>query len=273
MRVQEADEVGVRITVNFGDSFFPRMETTVRGKDVIVVVVVCSALWCALGSPTVTQAVLSAKADVKHGSRTPRSSKNIAEPDWSMYHKTAKIEEELKEMVKDCTYARMELIDLPGEQLLPEQEVHVVVLTQAAKSRLRELVASAIRPRQQIVAVFGEHGRELISSEVALNTVKMVCQGSGPRTDAAREELEHTELHLLPALGAPRRAVRNAACLSRIRSDRDRDRRLQHRLGQLGDALRPELAGPILVLAPVGRRLLPRSAERREQPGRQQHQP
>lgn len=161
-----------------------------------------------VGSPAVTQAVLSAKADVIGGVRGKgKTAVTIEEPDWMVYHKTEDLLEELREIVAQCDHARVDVAGVQGEDSVAERTLMVVILGFGVKSKIREMVSSALHQKLPIVAMFGEHGRELISSEAALRVVKLVCKDQTAAGDAAREELRRTELYIVPAVGASSRKL------------------------------------------------------------------
>lgn len=99
------------------------------------------------------------------GSHTLRGRASFAKPDWEYYHKT------------DETYA---LIETYGSKC-PQLDVRRVSdETDAAYTVKDSMVVTATAPESNevklpMLMVFGEHARELISSEIALRLVAMLC--------------------------------------------------------------------------------------------------
>mmetsp|Transcript_22068 Transcript_22068/g.89490 ORF Transcript_22068/g.89490 Transcript_22068/m.89490 type:complete len:460 (-) Transcript_22068:388-1767(-) len=170
---------------------------------VLVLLLVEPGLW--VWGSSVSQAVIGAKADLKGSMKEKAEKATFAAPDWSVYHKTDDILDELKELDKTCNHMRLEPAAVSG---VDDSEVPLVaILGYNIKNRLREMVSSAFQSKTRIVAVFGEHGRELITSEVALKVVQNICNGEGTDAETAREELKRSEVHLVPVLGASSRRL------------------------------------------------------------------
>ena len=102
------------------------------------------------------------------GSHALRGRASFAKPDWGYYHKT------------DLTYA---LIETYGSKC-PELQVKRVSDTTDPTYTVKDsMVVSATAPgssevKLPMMMVFGEHARELISSEIALRLVAMICAPS-----------------------------------------------------------------------------------------------
>ncbi|KAJ8906356.1 hypothetical protein NDN08_002849 [Rhodosorus marinus] len=170
-----------------------------------VLVVLLVELGVRVWGSSVSQAVIGAKADLKGSMQEKAERETFAAPDWSVYHKTDEILDELRELDETCNHMRLEPAAVPG---VDDSEVPlVVVLGYNVKNRLREMVSSAFQSKTRIVAVFGEHGRELITSEVALKVVQDICNGEGTDAETARDELQRSEVHLVPVLGASSRRL------------------------------------------------------------------
>lgn len=105
-----------------------------------------------------------------------------------------------------------------------------VTVTQDAKNRNAARRAGGIvTPRRAVVATFGEHGRELITSELALRILQRLCSESP--SDEEDALLKRTELLIIPLVNEQgRRAVEAGNNCSRLNS-RDVDLNRNYRRG------------------------------------------
>jgi hypothetical protein len=107
----------------------------------------------------------TAKLGAPTGSHALRGRARFAKPDWAYYHKT------------DETYALVETYGAKCPQLDVQR---VSDTTDAAYTVKDSMVVTATapestQPKIPMLMVFGEHARELISSEIALRLVAMLC--------------------------------------------------------------------------------------------------
>ena len=99
------------------------------------------------------------------GSHALRGKANFAKPDWGYYHKT------------DETFALIETYGAKCPQLDVRRVSDTTDQTYAVEN---SMVVTATAPESTevklpMLMVFGEHARELISSEIALRLVAMLC--------------------------------------------------------------------------------------------------
>ncbi|KAI0562745.1 Zinc carboxypeptidase [Gracilaria domingensis] len=118
------------------------------------------------------------------------------------YHPTRQLLVKLNEISTTCPHARAEWVVVldPKPMFLPRSptarpqgKLMALTLTYNAKARARSKSRGMENDRTRIVAVFGEHGRERITSELALSIVQRYC-GTGSMAHA----LHNLEIVLVP---------------------------------------------------------------------------
>mmetsp|Transcript_12654 Transcript_12654/g.34074 ORF Transcript_12654/g.34074 Transcript_12654/m.34074 type:complete len:577 (+) Transcript_12654:14-1744(+) len=158
-------------------------------------------------------------------SRANVLSEMFAQPDWTTYHTTSQILARLRQIDQSCAQlaynsvrfsykkefsadargsARLESAnaetsasttrasDDPHENLDPGVETVAILLTSGAKQSIFQRIAReiAFHRKTRVLAVFGEHGRELIGPEVALRLAETVCAHEDPKWDATLLDVE-----------------------------------------------------------------------------------
>lgn len=179
------------------------------------------------------------------GGGAPAAGAAHARPDWRVYHQTDALLAEMRATVGGCRHARAWVVDVDrgGGGGGGEQDGALVIgVGEGMGSRRREggwMVGATGAGasgneggngrKVRVLAAFGEHGRELVSSEVALAFVRRVCgtvsgvaegEGDGDtgssssggreehKVDAAlMRELRRTEFVLVPVVGAASRRL------------------------------------------------------------------
>lgn len=103
------------------------------------------------------------------------------------YHTSEEVHQALLEATKSCPGAEVELQPRPFTSARGEASYLDVVYIRRA----------SVDPQTKALFVFGEHARELITVESALDLVRTFC-GEGPNAEAASHVLESVELVLVP---------------------------------------------------------------------------
>ena len=114
--------------------------------------------WAALG------AAIALVAAPTHA--IPNRGRNFASPDWSYYHRTDEIFTLINSYAKQCP--ALEVSRVSDSETPPYTVVDTMICTATDTS---------VEPEHKVpmLVVFGEHARELISSEIALRLVAMLC--------------------------------------------------------------------------------------------------
>lgn len=103
------------------------------------------------------------------------------------YHTTQEVHEAMVGATKSCPGAEVELRSRPLTNSRSEAEHLDVVYIRRP----------GVQPQKKALLVFGEHARELITVESALDLVRTLC-GKGPNAEAAAHVLDSVELVLVP---------------------------------------------------------------------------
>lgn len=152
----------------------------------------------------------------------------IPEVTWktttTIYHTTDDLIHRLRTLSAQCDHADAEwttvtpvssmwkFTNSASSGLPPEQQAEnsllTITITASAKARNEaRRQGQSVAKRTTIVATFGEHGRELITSELALRILQSVCDQRHSSREA-HSILNHCELVLIPVVNAAgRRAV------------------------------------------------------------------
>jgi len=118
-------------------------------------------------------------------------------PDWSFYHTTDEIFAELESLAKSC----------PVLKVWRQKAASGSYAVNTQLGLFSDAASAGKKARLHVT--FGEHGRELISSEVALQLARVVCTPGSPEAAAAAkrfgytsawvaELLRHLELQFVP---------------------------------------------------------------------------
>lgn len=186
-----------------------------------------------------SQAVLHAAADTERARKS-----SLTSPNWDVYSKTDDLIQSIRLLVSACAHAHAERVTVRergevGEEPAENERMLVVTLTVGAKARAAGREAGHVLSRRiRILASFGEHGRELITSEVALRLVQRVCEPaeeSRAESRALLRELERTELVIVPVVNiGGRRAVEHGDACGRLnKNDVDINRNFVHMWGKM----------------------------------------
>jgi len=103
------------------------------------------------------------------------------------YHTTQEVHEAMVAATKDCNGAEVELQSRPFTN----------ARNQARSLDVVHIRRPGVNPQAKAMLVFGQHARELITVESALDLVHTFC-GKGPNAGAASHVLESYELVLVP---------------------------------------------------------------------------
>lgn len=166
-----------------------------------------------LKSKSLTYALPLPLAGYEHNSSTRRRKQR----DISPYHHTKDIIKIIRGICQRCPHADAEwtaisttrnsrfplLPALPGGRFQPHTDsILTVTLTHNAAARnAARRAGGLVTPRTSVVASFGEHGRERITSELALRIVRLVCDTEVQNELNTPENirlLQEIELVLLP---------------------------------------------------------------------------
>lgn len=102
------------------------------------------------------------------------------------YHTTLEVHEAMMGATKSCSGAEVELRSRPFTSATDSTHLDVVYIRRPG-----------VDPKTKAMLVFGEHARELITVESALDLVRTFC-GQGPNAEAASHVLESVQLVLVP---------------------------------------------------------------------------
>lgn len=148
-----------------------------------------------------------------------------AKPDWRVYHQTDALLAEIRATVGSCEHARAWVVDVDvGDSGGKRDSSLVIGVGEGVGARRKEggwmVGASGAGStgreggkgrKVRVLAAFGEHGRELVSSEVALAFVRRVCGKPGAEKHEVDlgllRELRRTEFVLVPVVGAASRRL------------------------------------------------------------------
>lgn len=174
-----------------------------------------------------SQALLHAAANrASRGGAAPAST--IAGPDWRVYHRTEALLASVRHVASGCDDALVQRVNVTGagteisgaaSGAASGEEFFVVTLGRGVARRGggAEWPGVGAEGKLRVLAGFGEHGREFVSSEVALRLVEKVCGGDGVGGDEGRgaderlvEELGRTEMVIVPVVGSASRKLAEA---------------------------------------------------------------
>eukprot|EP00184_Porphyridium_aerugineum_P005285 CAMPEP_0184702600 /NCGR_PEP_ID=MMETSP0313-20130426/24812_1 /TAXON_ID=2792 /ORGANISM="Porphyridium aerugineum, Strain SAG 1380-2" /LENGTH=531 /DNA_ID=CAMNT_0027163129 /DNA_START=252 /DNA_END=1847 /DNA_ORIENTATION=+ len=187
--------------------------------------------------------------------KSPKETPKPLDPDWDLYTRSDALLDEMKQYGDTCRYASYETIPIPVKwnepssmQMIPGvdsgsiQMKETVILTLASdvKSNVVSRFARRLTRRKlRVLAVFGTHGRELVTSEIARYMVKSVCDTSSDSMlfQSWRSQLEDIELVLVPLLNVyGRHQVENGQTCSRLNENNvDINRNFNIFWGQVDD--------------------------------------
>eukprot|EP00916_Digyalum_oweni_P022909 GHVL01037981.1.p1 GENE.GHVL01037981.1~~GHVL01037981.1.p1 ORF type:complete len:350 (+),score=50.58 GHVL01037981.1:126-1175(+) len=102
--------------------------------------------------------------------------------DFPFYHSTDQIHQELIELSKKCPHLS---VNSQKKKTGPGNDVTLDFVSIKGKSS---------SPKNRVFFLFGEHARELISSESALDLVKTFCGSNPDQQEFAKKALEHSEI-------------------------------------------------------------------------------
>ena len=122
------------------------------------------------------------------------------------YHQTAQLLEEIGEVVEQCEDAKLHRVRAEKGK---ESGIVAVRLGKEARKR-REWGAEANGEDEgtlRVMGVFGEHGREFVTSEVVLRIVEEVCGRKKAEEGKWKELLERTEFVLVPVVSEDSRII------------------------------------------------------------------
>lgn len=109
---------------------------------------------------------------------------------WPWYHSADDIHSSLQELVGNC----------PGAEVSMSQTTEFNAAEAAGQAISLDVVRihrSGTQPKKKAMLVFGEHAREIISPESALNFVKTLC-GQGPEAQRANKVLDSVSFTIVP---------------------------------------------------------------------------
>mmetsp|Transcript_7099 Transcript_7099/g.14602 ORF Transcript_7099/g.14602 Transcript_7099/m.14602 type:complete len:487 (-) Transcript_7099:1309-2769(-) len=244
---------------------------------------------CVEGSP----AVLSAAADVAgaKGSRKGVERGPLSEPSWEIYHRTGWILDRMVKLAKTCDVLEVERIKVPSERENSERDGSGRVATDTSEDLIYVRLTSAKKDnsflrywnrKSSMLVVFGEHGRELISSEIALRLVEIACGEYKPSAGLSAkeqqnvnrmrvrtvEELSRTEITLVPvASRSSRLLAENGNWCERLNERKvDVNRNWDYHFGEFdgNTIVKEEIPGPFPFSEKETRSL--REISRRTQP-------
>lgn len=158
----------------------------------------------------------------------PRVPLKFASPNWRVYHRTDILEQSVLSLVEQCEKAI--------HARVVEHPLLHVSLSESPKST-REMAKRLLRSRTKLVFVFGLHGRDMVTSEVALRIVEAVCTTNetrrtqlAPLVHAARTLLPTAEIVLVPIANPSGRRIAEMGrrCEKTNANDVDIDRNWDH---------------------------------------------
>ncbi|KAI7845496.1 hypothetical protein COHA_001042 [Chlorella ohadii] len=134
-------------------------------------------------------------------SAAARPMPQLAEPDYTLYHTMDSVFKEVRQIVESCP-ATMKL----SEESLTADGNYSSTLTVVTVEPAG--LSDAHEDKLRLLLNFGEHGRELISSEIALHLLRLLCSGEaergafvdgfGLRRDHVQALLQRTVFKIVP---------------------------------------------------------------------------
>lgn len=138
---------------------------------------------------------------------------HFSAPDWQIYHRTDHLRSRIRQLVDQCAFAKLSSVTPLGLTSDIQDSFDYITITDRPGS-VREITSHLLRSRTRHMFVFGEHGRDLVSSEIALRIVEAVCSPNVTRLEElgdlvplARSLLPTAEIVLVPLVNPNGRKI------------------------------------------------------------------